>query len=48
MLLIAAGDAHASRIEMAKMTGKPGIASGKPGTASDIPVNYPDIPVNYP
>ena len=38
MLTIAAGDAHAARIEMTKMSDKPVIYSDKPVNSSDIPV----------
>ena len=41
MLMIAAGDAHAARIEVLMMTDIPVICSDKT-------VNYPDKTVNYP
>ena len=46
MLMIAAGDAHAARIEADMIAGKTGISSGKPGISSGKPVNFSNIPVN--
>ena len=42
MLMIAAGDAHAARIKMTKMSGIPVIAPGKHVIAPGKPVNAPE------